>query len=257
MSSHSALSWLDGQEEHSKKHLMKTIPTVVDLFENLINLIAEYAQLTTDEVLHDLKDNSEYRGVAPVVALLLLHECIERLFASRRLLLSGYQGRMLASLRDMWEAIYYSDICWQSNELASNWLSGDYLPKPGKLPKGIKINAIISKYRMGENWKFLSNGLHPTKVSRQRSVGQRGTTTVAIIGDFVSWSREKLSDFTEEVSYTNVWVAILSAHNLLSYLLDRYDTVYKNHVEIQHEYKRLNRRLNINGRILQKYEASR
>jgi hypothetical protein len=72
----------------------------------------------------------------------LLGEATVRLQAARRLFLSGYLSRTLASLRDAFEAIKWSDICLKDIGQVDIWLKG----KKIKSNKNIKLQPMFQRY---------------------------------------------------------------------------------------------------------------
>ncbi len=232
------LDWLDNTEQDMKKYITRDFRTKVNLLENLVNLVAGYTWEILDELpnfkdIEDLQCSCDVERLRRVTSGLLLKESLERLYAARRMLLSGYQGRMLASVRDMWEALYYSDICLQSEVMARKWLNGQYLPKPKKLSKSIKINDRVQKYRESM-WCSLSNsGVHPTTMTRVRSIPYM----IPIERSLSDEGKMHLKDHSwlklqKEITFDNIWTFIFAAHNFLKYLCDAYPYVCKNNEQL-------------------------
>jgi hypothetical protein len=240
------LGWLDCLEEDQRKHLLRDFRTKVHLFESLIEVVEGYVSYILDELptvenIDDLINGDDVR-LRRIVAGLILHESCARLSAVRRMLLCGYQASMLAGIRDMWEAVYYSDVCLQNGLMAKEWLSGAYLPKPGELPDGVKVSDRIQKYRKGKKWKFLSKFVHPTVISRSRTIlFYKAPKNFSLIKEVIP--KEELQKQEKEQTFNNIWLAIFATSNLLQYLRDVYPSVYKDNSVIRSDVDRLDRRL--------------
>lgn len=240
-----------------KKNLSRDFHTKIDLFETLINIIAVYVNEILDELptfadMDDLKSSGDVERLRRIVSGLLLNEGLERLYAARRILLCGYQGRMLACLRDMWEAIYYSDICLQSQILAQKWLNAEYLPRPQDLPKGVVVNDIVKKYREGRRWSDLSTfGVHPTRLTRERSIlyGLPVSRSLLTIDTFKNLEVRELE---KRQSFINVWIAITTVRDFLEYLHSTYPYVYNRNVSLSSAMNKFKKRFWINLVILRK-----
>lgn len=244
------LDWLDNGEEYIKKHINRDFRAKVNLLENLINLVAGYVHEILNELprfkdMEDLKCSTDVDRLRRIVSGVLLQESVERLYASRRMLLSGYQGRMLACLRDMWEAVYYSDICLQSEVMSRKWLDGKYLPKPKEVPENVEINNRVQKYREGESWKFLSSsGVHPTRIARERSILYKVPVSASLSteAEVMFKNTRQVHKFEKEQTYINIWVAVFAAHYFLEYLRDIYPSIYKNNSLILSDLNKLDKR---------------
>jgi hypothetical protein len=239
------LGWLDCLEEDQRKHLLRDFRTKVHLFESFIEVVEGYVSYILDELptvenIDDLINGDDVR-LRRIVAGLILYESCARLSAVRRMLLCGYQASMLAGLRDMWEAVYYSDVCLQNGDMAREWLNGAYLPKPGKLPDDVKVRDRIEKYRKGKNWDLLSKFVHPTVMSRTRTIlFYKTPKRLSLIKEVIP--KGELQKQEKEQTFNNIWLAIFAANNFLEYLRDVYPSVYKDNGLIRSEVDRLDKR---------------
>lgn len=88
--------------------------------------------------------------------ILILGYCVDLLYAGVLLLLTGYNGRALSCVRDVYEGLRFADSCLSNADAASNWLEGKRLNKP----KGHKFPPEID---LGQQAKGILNawGTHP------------------------------------------------------------------------------------------------
>lgn len=257
--SNKPLFWLDNFEENMKGHLLRDFRTKVNLLESVLDLVAEYIGeivngLPRFEDTKDLYSGGRDR-LSHVVSGLLLYEALVRLYAARRLLLCGYQARMLACLRDMWEAVYYSDICLQSESMAKKWLDGAYLPNPQKLTGSVEVQDRVQKYRGGKWWDFFSRLVHPTRLARERDVLYKAPVGASLSVEAETMFKDisELHELEKEQTFINIWIAIFAVRSFLGYLRDVYSSIYKNNSVIYSDIRRLDARFRRHLVILERH----
>ena len=112
--------------------------------------------------------------ISPLAPLTII---VERLHAARSLLLLGYQGRMLACLRDVIEFLYYSDVCMKNPQEARRWLDNGYISKD----TATEVHQVVERNRKGQMWNLLSGaGVHPRLATRLSSTRYKTSS----LGDF-------------------------------------------------------------------------
>lgn len=127
---------VSNREERMWKRLVEDFRDEVACFEDGLDTLASC-------VLAKVKSQPIFSGPDPIRELkeadhgtrdwgvwtLLLNEALERLEASRLLLLTGHQSRALSCARDAFECILWAHICLRDDRQANRWLQ-NHKPKP-------------------------------------------------------------------------------------------------------------------------------
>lgn len=235
------LVWLDYFQENHKKTLLQDFGPDVNLLEELINLVSQCVEeinvALPDSDLQQLYESKDEKLLCATVSGILLYESIERLHAARSLLLLGYQGRMLACLRDMIESLYYSDVCMKNPQEARHWLDNGYINKD----TATKVHQVVERNRKGQMWNLLSGaGVHPLLATRLSSTRYKTSSLGDFRGDphaVDTKNARRKKDYHN--TRLNILVAMNVTHDFVLYLHETYSRVCHENAEIYSMMERL------------------
>ncbi len=159
--------------------LRKDFPTEIEILENAIDVLIKYGELLKDQSLYNkpsntlddlLKASSEQRCLT--TQIILLNHSIGNLKASRLLLLTGYIGPAMSSLRTSYESFQNAHICSVLDEQAIRFLTGKDINKKVKIPTPTQLKEDAAKEIKG----ILSNvGVHPSYKSLENQAYFEGS----------------------------------------------------------------------------------
>lgn len=235
------LAWLDYFQENHKKALLHDFGSDVNLLEELINLVSQCVDeinvALPDSDLQKLYESKDEKLLCATVSGMLLYEAVERLHAARSLLLLGYQGRMLACLRDMIESLYYSDVCMKNPQEARRWLDNGYISKD----TATEVHQVVERNRKGQMWNLLSGaGVHPRLATRLSSTRYKTPSLGDFRGDphaVDTKNARRERDYRN--TRLNIWVAMTVAHDFVLYLHETYSRVCHENAEISSTMEKL------------------
>ena len=141
------LQFIDDFEKRAEAQLMEEFQSEVGLFEQAIDILTNSVArigldlngpqpISPEEILA----SGDAKLIRVTAASALLCEFMFRLWASRRLLRSGYVSRAMACLRDALEALKYSDICRNDVKQSTRWLSSRRIRT-----QGLQVHPEISE----------------------------------------------------------------------------------------------------------------
>lgn len=116
--------------------LTDTLSAMSDCIDTLMSAQPKFHETNLTENLRKAGGQSLCRGTH----ILILGNCHDMLNAGVLLLLTGYNGRALSCVRDVYEGLRFADACLHNANAAINWLDG----KKPKKPKGHKYPDEIA-----------------------------------------------------------------------------------------------------------------
>ena len=116
--------------------LTDALSAMGDCIDILMSAQPEFHKTNLTENLRRVGGQSLCRGTH----ILILGYCYDMLNAGVLLLLTGYNGRALSCVRDVYEGLRFADACLNNDDSANNWLDGR---KPKKT-KGHKYPDMIA-----------------------------------------------------------------------------------------------------------------
>lgn len=152
---------IDTWEKHIEEKLKKDFPQEIATFDEAIrclgncirpNLLGK-PELVKKLVSEDYSD-LDSRTLGFCGSWILLNEALVRLEAARRLFLSGYLSRAVASTRDSLESLMVADIFRIDGSLVKRWIKGKQIHVTNKY----KYHPILS-WEIWENAQAIMNPL--------------------------------------------------------------------------------------------------
>ena len=147
--------------------LKKDFPAEIEVLENGMDTLVMCSELLKDpsspyhkssHALDDLLKASAKERCLITQKMLLIHS-IETFKASRLLLLTGYIGPAMSSLRTSYESFQNAHICSLLDEQAIRFLTGKVINKKVEIPTPIQLEEETAK----DIKRALSNvGVHPS-----------------------------------------------------------------------------------------------
>ena len=165
------LQFIDDLEKQAEAQLLDQFRKQVGLFEQGIDILTHTVTrigLRPEGVKHisleEVLASGDAELIRSTVVSDVLAEFMFRLWASRRLLRSGYLSRTLACLRDAFEALECSDICRRDVKQATRWIRGHRIQL-----KGLGAHPEISRaYDLLYRW-LCQAGVHAYSVAADTS----------------------------------------------------------------------------------------
>jgi hypothetical protein len=165
------LQFIDDFEKQAEAQLMEEFRSEVGLFEQAIDILTNsVARIGLDLNAHqsvsweEILASGNAKLICTAVTSDLLSEFMFRLWASRRILRSGYVSRAMACLRDALEALKYSDICRNDVKQSTRWMKGRRIRT-----QGMQVHPEISEaYNLLYQW-LSQAGVHAQCVAADTS----------------------------------------------------------------------------------------
>jgi hypothetical protein len=160
MENTSVLNYVDEWEQKAEKKLRADFTEELDILERALDNLATcinqnylgHPDLVKKIIVEDYK-SLDSKTLGFFGSWILLGEALVRLQAARRLFLSGYLSRALASTRDALESAMTADICRNDGSQVKKWIKGSQI----KLSKEYKYHPLLS----WTIWKTAQRILNP------------------------------------------------------------------------------------------------
>ncbi len=148
-------------EKETYDHLLKDLPDDVEQLESALDLLKHLVQtlMHKQEIFFkpDLSANlkcADKNTKCLATSTVLLIESVERLLSARLLFLTGHQSRCLSCVRDAYECLLWSDICFSNENEANKWIDGKMVKRhkshqpPAQLSSDVanRIQHVLSTW---------------------------------------------------------------------------------------------------------------
>lgn len=219
------LQFIDDIERRAEAQLMAEFRNEVGLFEqaldvlsNTVATIGVRAEGAEDLSMDEALISGDAKLTCSTVASELLREFMFRLWASRRLLRSGYLSRAMACLRDALEALKYSDICRNDVKQATRWLRGRRIQTQGS-----RVHPEISQAYDLLYQPLCQVGVHARSVAAD-------TSKVYFMTQM---------EGTEFIRLSGMMIILVATSAFVDYILGAYDDFLRQEPSLRAELRRV------------------